>query len=163
MMKNNEIFNKYDLLMNPALGFISIASFLEGYGVKKTAPFILCFFAIPLSFQKDIRLVSLSSRSIQSFYSKLFMNQKNRLALLHKTVKSFRDLTFKSILIGVSLGFFDLDTKNGTVMIKRKIKIPEKYSDNLTIQDISKSSKKIGIFFSESDIYSIFKQMNTEA
>lgn len=161
---NKKRFDRFDILMNPAIGSITISSFVEGYSEnEKGVPFILCFFAIPLVFQEDIRNTILSSNNFNSFLNKLKKNHNDRIALIHKNVKSLRYLTLKSLLISSSANLLKIDSKKGIVIGNKTLNLPTNYSENCFLNDVNIAANKLGKFFSKTQIRHIFQKLNVEA
>lgn len=163
-MINKNTIDRYDLLMNPAFGSIALSSFSKGYCSKEEGvPFILCFFIIPLVFQKDIRETILSSKNFSKFVSNLNKNHNDRLAMIHKNIKNLRYLTMKSLLISSSARLLKINYKNGLIIGNISFTLPQDYKDNKLLQEVYNAANKLGVFFSQTQIRQVFQKLKVEA
>lgn len=144
------MIDRYEILMNPALGSIAISSFVKGFAENNNnkTPLFLCFFVIPMVFQKDIRNEIIHSRSFEKIVANLNKNHKDRLYGINHSIKQMRDLSFKSFVISVSCGLVSLDPKNALISPNGCFKIPEAYSGNSVLKEMTEASEKLGIVLS---------------
>lgn len=119
MMSNNnrEIYH----VQNPAIGAAILWQFVCGYYAKekKSVPFPLLFFVLPIIFREDLCAVIKStqkSKGLSKVSEKLFKDRKNDdLYTVNNTAIALRPLTLDSFNMGVAAKLFTMDMKDARV------------------------------------------------
>lgn len=158
--------NRYDLLMNPAIGSIAISYFIRGYSSKQNTktPLIIAFLVLPIVLQRRFRATLNSSNNHKTFLSKINADEKTRFLLLSKYIKSMRSFTMKSIMVAAAIGLLRVDSKNGLLGVGEEMRFPSDDVLNPFTKEIADSSMKLGNFiFSMGDVSTVFKRFNLEA
>lgn len=158
--------DRYDLLMNPAIGSIAISYFIRGYSLKQKGktPLILAFLVLPIVLQKRFRAALNCSSNYKTFLSKINADEKTRFLLLSKHIKSMRSFTMKSILVASAIGLLHIDSKKGLLGTGDEACFPSDDVLNPFTREIADSSMRLGSFiFSMGDVATVFRRFNLEA
>ncbi len=147
------------LVQNPALGAAILWKFIRGYYEKeqKAVPFPLLFFVLPIIFRND--LCDVISRTQQksglSKISEKLFNQKatNEIYTINNVAILLRQLTLKSIQIGIASGLFSIDYKTALVNPISK----SKKAMSADINNMLKAAEKLGTWCSEMSINELCK------
>lgn len=148
--------------MNPALGSVAVSSFVDGFAKKNNSetPLFLCFFVIPMIFQKDIRNTLMHSQSFESFVKNLNKDYKDRLYGINHCIKQMRSLSFKSLMVSVSSGLISLDSEKALLRTKGFSGIPEAYMKGTIIKEIFDASYKLGTVISDKSPSDVMRYLN---
>lgn len=150
-------------IQNPALGAILLWRFVIGYKdgseVAAHTPLPLMFTVLPVIFHKDTATFissTLKSSGLRAFTNKFNESKtsKNDLILsIHQRALSMRNLTAKSIALGISADLIKIDSTTA-LAIPLSTSVPKANIAN-SVNGLIKGSEKLGFWCSKLTLHEI--------
>lgn len=155
------------LVQNPALGALTIWSFVIGYCKKDKqaiVPFNLVFLVLPLVANSAFRsTINTTRASLYKMKTKMLdKGLGSSFLLLRETTPLLYELSSTSIGIAVSTGLIEYNrTKFGFIPLRKTIPNPSLLSDKE--QEYTKASKTLGGWMSQMSLWEIYSTLGVEA
>lgn len=142
--------NEVQIMQNPALGAVLVWRFVCGYCPATEssvgAPFHLAFLALPLILHEKTRagIESTHKGSGLRYFETKFADEKDRVSAVHERAMVLRDLSLRSVRLGIATGLLTLDPSSGVLWPRSRSTPPA--SIIAPIKRLADSGEKLGLW-----------------
>lgn len=163
----DNLVREFENLFNPALGSVILQKFAEGYSQRenKGTPLTLFYVIFPVLFQEQVFTLLSKTQSgsgLRKFLNKLYTkeNSLSDIALsFPKRTEEFRNLTERSLRMGLLTNLLVMQPKGGIVFHNRKKKFKPASSD---VEELLKGAKKLGGWCASLSLFEIGNLLGLE-
>lgn len=148
------MLNEIQTTQNPAWGAGLILQFALGH--QKTAgkapSMALAFIVLPMLLHEDIRTHLMSTQLGLNKFEEKFKNEYDLLTTLNDRAIALRELTRRSIAVGIAARLFTIDVEDGTICpivgATPKVVVPDE-------QKLLNGAEKLGGWIGETPLHSV--------
>jgi len=150
-------------LGNSALGAALIWRFARGYCPPDTSingvPLMLAYTVLPLMFNEDTRSKIISTQSSVYKFEEKYKDKYDLLYLIQGRAMGMRDLTRRSICIGISSGLLNLVPEDGSIY---PIYQPVPRSVTRSAKELLKAAEKLGEWAKQFSLFEFSRTLHLD-
>lgn len=159
-----DLLNEVQAIQNPALGAVLLWRFVCGYSPEARpngTPLPLVFLVLPLAFHaKSLHQVigTQMGSGLRKFEEK-FNDKGDVLLSIQPRMLAMRELSLRSLRIGISTGLLTLVPKEAVVWPRSRAAAP---AETKTVNDLLKSAEKLGTWCGNVSLFEVAGLLKVE-